>query len=71
MIDGRVILTDPIGWEKRDRNRPRCVIQFLTDGIRFARAIHLAEAQWIKDDWLKASYSRFPGEIRKFSKVIA
>jgi len=66
MIEGRVEITTPVGWEKYDRDRPRNVIQHLHRGFRFMRADNLTEAKLIQDDWLAAFYLRFPGEIRRF-----
>lgn len=70
MIEGRVEIMTPVGWDKSDRSRPRNVIQYLHRGFRFIRAINLVEAKWIQDDWLSAFYDRYPGEIRQFTKGI-
>lgn len=68
MIEGRVEITTPVGWDKFDRDRPRNVIQHLYRGFRFMRAADLPEAKRIQDDWLSAFYMRYPGEIRKFPR---
>lgn len=65
-VEGRVTIATPLGWDIYDRNRPRNVIQMLHNGIRFIRAANLPEAEKVKDDWLNAFYTRYPGEVRRF-----
>lgn len=65
-----VIVTDPTGWKKTDRHRPRNVVEISDDGLRFMHAANLEEAEIVQHHWRSAFYLTYPGEFRPFQRGI-